>query len=318
MTTTLRRLAALVCCILALAAVAGPAAGAERVQRFVVPTPPGASPDLMARILAEHMGATLATSFVVENKPGASGAIAVESVLAPSGAPALLLAGLDHLLCGPASLGRKPRDPLADVQLIGLVNLDRWVLVGHPATARDLALMRRTARDRPLRCANAGQGSTQHAVCAWVARRLGMAVEHIPYSQPYLPDLIGGRVDIAVAPVPGVAAALRTSRVAGVMLLARERLASLPAIPTSAELDAGALVFEAGLALYGSPGLSEAEVDRLHDALQRAQADEGVQKRFVELGVDPVHSTRGAAAQALRDRMQMVDKIRLEAFGRAR
>ncbi len=318
LTITPRRLVALVTCILALGSLAGPAAGAERVTRLVVPTPAGASPDLMARILAEHMGATLATAFIVENKPGASGTIAVESILAAPSAPALLLAGLDHLLYGPAALGRKGWDPLSDVKLVGLVNHDRWVLVGHPATAGDLTLMRRTARERPLRCANGGQGTTQHAVCAWVAKRLGVAVDHIPYSQPYLPDLIGGRVDIAVLPVPGVAAALGGNRLAGVMLLARERLPAFPAIPTSAELDAGGLVYEAGLALYASPGLSEAEVDRLHDALQRAQADGAVKKRLVELGVEPVRATRDAAAQQLRERMRMVDEIRLEALGRSR
>lgn len=317
-TTTLRRLAAIVTCILALGQAAGAATGAERVTRFVVPTPAGASPDLMARILAEHMGATLTTPFVVENRPGASGTIAVESIVSTAAAPALLLAGLDHLLYGPVALGRKGWDPLSDVKLVGLVNLDRWVLVGHPATAGDVALMRRTARERPLRCANGGHGSTQHAVCAWVAKRLGMAVDHIPYSQPYLPDLIGGRVDIAVLPIPGAAAALNGNRLAGLMLLARERLPAFPTIPTSAELDAGGLVFEAGLALYASAGLSEAEVDRLHDALQRAQTDDAVKKRFIELGVDPVRATREAAAQQLRERLRMVDEIRLEALGRSR
>src|SRR5688572_19665928 len=131
LTTTLRSFAALVTCIVALGPMSEPAAGAERVTRFVVPTPAGASPDLMARILAEHMGATLATAFIVENRPGASGAIAVESVLTTGAAPALLLAGLDHLLYGPAALGRKGWDPLSDVKLVGLVNYDRWVLVGH-------------------------------------------------------------------------------------------------------------------------------------------------------------------------------------------
>jgi len=318
MTIAFHRRAAAALCLLALCLSAGSSAAAERVQRFVVPTPPGGSPDLMARILAEHMGPALGTTFVVENKPGASGAIAVESALAPSPAPALLLAGLDHLLYGPAALGRKGWDPLTDVKLVGLVNVDRWLLVGHPATAGDLAAMQRTAGERPLRCANGGQGSTQHAICAWVARRLGLAVDHIPYSQPYLPDLIGGRVDIAVLPVPGAAAALQGGRVAGVMLLARERLPSFPAIPTSAELQAGGLVFEAGLALYASPALPEAEVDRLHEALQRAQADEAVKKRFAELGVEPVRATRDAAAQQLRARLRLVDDIRLEALGRAR
>jgi len=312
----LRSLVVVTAWISAVVLPAGLAAGSERVYRIVVPTPVGTSADVMARILAEHMGATLGSSFVVENKPGASGVIAVESALTAGAAPALLMAGLDHLLYGPAALGRKPWDPLSDVKLVGLVNNDRWVVIGNPSTAGDLAGMVRTARERPLRCANGGLGTTQHAVCAWMAKRLGLAVEHIPYSQPFLPDLIGGRVDVAVTPVPGVATALNGGRVAGVMLLSRDRHPSFAGIPTSAELNAAGLIFESGVALYTGSSASEADVERLHEALQRAQSDGAVKKRFVELGVDPAPATRGDAAKQLRARIRLNDELRQEALGR--
>jgi tripartite-type tricarboxylate transporter receptor subunit TctC len=309
-------LVAFAACTLSALVAGGPVTASERVQRLVVPTPAGTSADVMARIIAEHMGATLGSSFVVENKPGASGAIGVEAALAPGATtPPLLVAGLDHLLYGPASLGRKPWDPLADVKLVGLVNNDRWVIVGNPSTAPDFAGLSRTAKERPLRCANGGVGTTQHAVCAWVAKRLGVPVEHIAYSQSFLPDLIGGRVDIAAMPVPGAAAALRGGRVAGVMLLSRERHPLFPTIPTATELSTHALLFESGLALYAPPGTAEADVERLHAALQRAQSDKVVRKRLVELGVDPAPATRADAARLLRARIQLNDEIRGETFG---
>jgi tripartite-type tricarboxylate transporter receptor subunit TctC len=315
----LRNLVAFTACILWTLVAGGPVAASERVQRLVVPMPAGTAADVMARILAEHMGATLGSTFIVENKPGASGAIAVEAVLA-SGAssPVLLVAGLDPLLYGPASLGRKPWDPLSDVKLVGLVNNDRWVVVGNPSTAPDFAGLSRTAKDRPLRCANAGLGTTQHVVCAWVSKRLGLAVEHIPYSQSFLPDLIGGRVDIAVMPIPGAAAVLKGGRVTGIMLLSRERHSSFSAIPTAAELGAQGLIFESGLALYAAPGTPEADVERLHTALQRAQSDEAIRKRLVELGVDPAPATRDDAVRLLRTRIQLNDEIRGETFGGSR
>jgi len=293
------------------------AAASQTVLRLVVPTPAGTSADVMARILAQHMGETLGSTLVVENKPGASGAIAVESVL-QAGATTLLVAGLDHIVYGPAALGRRPWDPLTDVKPVGLVNNDRWVIVGHSATAGDLQGLLRTARERPLLCANAGLGTTQHAVCAWVAKRLGVQVDHVPYSQPFLPDLIAGRVDIAAMPVPGAAAALNGGRVKGLMLLSRERHPSFPSIPTSAELDLVGVVFESGLALYAAPGVSDRDVERLHAALQRAASDTAVRKRFLELGVDPAPASRADTVQQLRSRIRLNDEIRQEALGAAR
>lgn len=318
MNSTLRNLvrAAVLVCAAALAPLH--AAASDRMMRLTVPTPPGTSADVMARLLAEHMGATLGTPIVVENRPGASGAIAVESVIqAGRTGPALLVAGLDHIVYGPAALGRKPWDPVVDLKPVGLVNNDRWVLVGNPASAGDLATLLRTGTERPLLCANGGLGTTQHAVCALAAKRLGVQVEHVPYSQPFLPDLIAGRVDMATMPLPGAAAALGGGRVKGVLLLSPDRHPAFTSIPAAAELPRP-VIFESGLAMYAGPGTSEQEVERLHEALQRAQSDPAVKKRFVELGVEPAPASRVEAVRQLRARMRLNDDMRQEALGPAR
>jgi len=270
-------------------------------------------------VLAEQMGTTLGTVIVVENKPGASGAIAVEALLQHGGpGPALMVAGLDHIVYGPAALGRKAWDPLQDLQPVGLVNQDRWVVVGHPANAADLPTLLRTAKDRPLRCANNGLGTTQHAVCAWVAQRLGVAVEHIPYNQSFWTDLIAGRVDLAAVPLPGATSVLGGGRVSGVMLLSRDRHPSFSSIPAVSELKRPDLVFESGLALYTGPATTAQVVERLHDALQRAQAAPAVIKRYADLGVEPAPASRPEAMQQLRARLQRNDEVRREALGSAR
>jgi tripartite-type tricarboxylate transporter receptor subunit TctC len=291
----------------------------ERAIRLMVPTPAGTSADVMARILAEHMGGTLGVPIVVENKPGASGAIAVESVLQPGATrPALLVAGLDHIVYGPAALGRKPWDPVTDLKPVGLVNNDRWIVIGNPASAGDMAGLQHTARERPLLCANGGLGTTQHAVCALVAKRLGVRVEHVAYSQRFMPDLIAGRVDLATVPLPGAAAALGGGRVKGVMLLSQERHPAFAAIPTGIELLQRGPVFESGLAMYAAPGMTDAEVERLHEALQRAQSDVAVRKKFVDLGVEPAPASRAEAVRQLRMRIRLNEDIRQEALGAAR
>jgi len=293
--------------------------GASGVIRMVTPTPPGAAADVMARILAEHMAQSLGQTIVVENKPGASGVIAVEAVLQSDPATmTLLVAGLDHIIYGPATMGRKPWNPLTDVAPIGLVNADRWVIVGNPASAGSWQAMVDTARQRPLRCANAGLGTTQHGVCAWFAKRTGVQAEHIPYSQSFMPDLMAGRVDIAAMPLPGAAAPLASGRLRGVALLSAVRHPSFPAIPTAAEMGQSGLVFEAGLAMYTRAGAAEALVERLHLALQKAQSDDKVKARFADLGIETVVVERSRVRTVLQERIALNEAIRAEAFGIAR
>lgn len=319
MKSSFHRLIAAAAAFAALTTFGGSWVRAAEPMRLVVPTPAGAAADVMARILAEHMGRSLGQTIVVDNKPGASGVIAMETVLnADPSAQVLFVAGLDHIVYGPAALGRQAWNPLSDVVPIGFVNSDRWVIVGQAASAGDWKAMVATSRERALRCANGGLGTTQHAVCAWFAKRVGMPVDHIPYSQPFMPDLIGGRVDIAAMPVPGAAGPLQAGRVKGVALLSKSRHPSFPAIPTATELERPDLVFEAGLAIYTRVGTPDATLDRLHAALQSAQADETVRKRFSELGVDTTLTSRADARRLLQERILLNDAIRTEAFGKAR
>jgi tripartite-type tricarboxylate transporter receptor subunit TctC len=292
---------------------------AAQTIRVVVPTPAGAAADVMARVLAEHMGRSLRQTMVIDNKPGASGVVAMESVLnADPSATVLLVAGLDHVIYGPAALGRRAWSPLDDVVPIGFVNSDRWVIVGNPESAGDWKTMVQTSRHRPLRCANAGLGTTQHAVCAWFAKRVGLEMEHIPYSQPFMPDLIGGRVDIAAMPVPGAAVSLKSGRIKGVALLSKARHPAFLDVPASPELNRPDLVFEAGLAIYARVGTPQSAVDQLHAALLEAQSDESVKKLYSELGVDTVTTTLREVRALLKERIALNDSIRTEAFGKAR
>jgi len=273
----------------------------------------------MARVLAEHMSRSLGQTIVIDNKPGASGVIAMEAVLnADASANVLLVAGLDHIVYGPSALGRKAWSPLDDVVPIGFVNSDRWIVVGNPESAGDWKTMVQTARQRPLRCANAGLGTTQHAVCGWFAKRVGLEVDHIPYSQPFMPDLIGGRVDIAAMPIPGAAVPLQSGRVMGVAILSKVRHPAFPQVPTAAELGRPDLVFEAGLAIYARTGTPPTAIDQLHAALAKAQSDESVKKRYSELGVDTAPATLLEVRTLIRDRIALNDSIRTEAFGKAR
>jgi tripartite-type tricarboxylate transporter receptor subunit TctC len=310
-------------CVLALCTAAwtfGAAAPvrAAEVVRVLVATPPGSAPDLMARLLAEHMGRGLGQATIVENRPGASGTVATEAMIAaPADGSTLYVAGFDHIVYGPAALGRKPWDPFTDLTPVGPVNQDRWMIAANPAAGGDLDALARTGRSRELRCANGGEGTTQHAICAWFARRTGLAVQHVPYARGFMADLIGGTVDLVAAPAPTLVQAVKAGQLRGILLLSTSRHPAVPDVPTATEAGRPELVFEAGIALFTSRGVPAARLEQLQAALLAAQSDPAIRDRFAELGVDTVPMQPGQAQPMLRRRLARAEQIRVEAFGKA-
>lgn len=303
-------------CLMALAA----ASIRAETLRVVTPAPPGTNADVMSRLLGEHMSRSLGRTLIVENKPGASGILATEAVLAaPANGGTLYFAGLDHIVWGPAALGRRPWDPLTDLAFIGFANADRWVILANPATTGgDLRAAQDLGRTREVRCANQGLGTTQHALCGWFAKAVGIPVLHVPYTRPFLNDLMSGIVDLAAVPAPTAVPHLRSGRLKALAILSAERHPSLPDVPSVVELGHPDLVFEAGLGIYTVAATPVAVLDRLTAALQAAQGDSELARRFAELGVDTIVTSREDAVLLLEKRLAAGNRVRAAAFATPR
>ena len=308
---------------LAAAVALGPrrvaASTSPKALQIVVPAPPGSQPDLLARWLVEPMARVAGVPGTVSNRPGAAGAIAADAVLAaPLEAGALLLGGLDHVAYVHLQNNRRPLDPFVEFVPVGTVNRDSWLVVVGPGGPEALSKLADAARRAGgLHYASGGEGSTAHLLAARLCRALAVDAVHVPYRDPWLPDLVAGRVQLAVAPTPAVLGAVRGGQLRALATLSPERLAVAAGVPTVAELGHPGLAFQGGLFLFAPAGLA-ALAPRLNGWLREAMADPEVARRYHDAGIDPAPLELEAAHTAVRGRLREVDAMRLAVFGRAR
>jgi tripartite-type tricarboxylate transporter receptor subunit TctC len=305
-------------CFLTALRSAGAAATLKSLQ-LVVPAPPGTQPDQLARWLVGPMARSAGAPGSVLNRPGAAGAVAADAVLAAlPETGTLLLGGLDHVAYSHVNNNRRPLDPLIDFVPVGAVNRDTWMVVAGMAQPTSLpALAELSRRQGGLHYASNGEGSTAHLLSARLCRSLGIEAQHVPYRDPWLADLIAGRLHFAVAPTPAVLAHVNTGKLQALTTLTETRLAVAPSVPTIRELGHAEQVFYGGLFLFAPASLAEfaTRINAwLVDALSQAEVVQG----YRDAGVEPTPLTLHETHAAIRQRLREVDEMRVTVFGRAR
>ena len=207
--------------------------------KLTVGSPPGGANDVMARIVAEHLGKQLGTTFVVDTAPGAGGLIAQNKVVAaPADGSVMLLGSVNDVLTDVISKNNKIESALSPIGTIASVP---FVLVGRPtlpATMDELARM--TRQGTRLTIGGAGAGTYAHVAAELIRRDLNANLVYVPYkgSSNALTDLIGGHLDLAMMGLPTAMPHLKsgTMRIYGVFSTRRNPLA--PDLPTLVESDA--------------------------------------------------------------------------------
>ena len=319
--TTRRQFTALALALLSPIARARADAGspALRSLQVVVPTPPGTQPDLLARWLVEPMARSAGIPGVVQNRPGAAGAIAADAVLAaaPETGP-LLLGGLDHVAYSHVNNNRRPLDPLADFVPVGAVNHDTWLVVApRESGASSLPELIAASKRAPLNYASGGEGTTAHLLAARLCRDLGIDATHVAYKDSYLPDLVAGRVQFALAPTPAMIGHVKGGRVRALASLTDERLAVLEGVPSIRELGWPQQVFYGGLFLFAPASLAP-RAPQLNEWLLAAMAQPEIAARYRDAGIEPSPMALEQVRASVLERLRAVDAMRMSVFGRAR
>lgn len=295
------------------------ASSAPRSLQLVVPTPPGTQPDLIARWLAEPIAQAAGVPVTVQNRPGASGAIAADTVMnAVPESGALLVGGLDHVAYLHVGNNRRALDPLSDLMAVGAVNRDAWLLTsGADGAMRTLGDLVARARRERLSYATPGEGTTAHLLTARLLQRLGLEATHVPYKASYLPDLIAGRVHFALGPVPSLQAQVRAGRLSGLVALSAQRLPQFEAVPSIAELGWPDQAFRGGLFLFAPPAL-HARAEEINGWLVGAQRQPEIIARYRDVGIETVTLDLQGTRREVQQRLASVDAMRMAVFGRAR
>jgi tripartite-type tricarboxylate transporter receptor subunit TctC len=291
---------ALVIASIVAAAFATPAHAQDYPTRpitLIVPYAAGGGNDVMARIVADKMGAALGQPIVVENRGGAGGSIATRAVAhAPADGYTLGLGGTGTLAIDPSLYPNVGYDPRKDFAPIGLIATSALVVLVHPSVpAKTIPELIALAKQEPgkLTYASAGVGSGIHLGAELFASMAGVKLSHIPYkgSAPALTDLLGGHVAIYFSSLPPAIGLVQDGKVRALAVTGPERSKIFPDLPTVAE---AALPGYAAVLHYGivaPAGTRKPVVDKLAAALRVAIASPDVARKIAADGAEVMGMT---------------------------
>ena len=278
----------------------------NRAVKVIVPWPPGQATDLAARIVALKLQEQLGQPFVIENKPGAGGAIGTEQVVKSAPDGYTLLAASSGPISIMPNLQKIPYDPLKDLAPVSLIAAAPFALVTHPsfpaANAKEFVALVR-ANPGKYTFASSGTGATAHMFAELFNSMAQLKAVHVPYkgSAPALTDLIGGQVGYAIETVASVGGHVKAGRLKVLGVTSARRSAALPEVPPLAEAaeipgyDAVAWIG------YAAPAGTPREVlAKLAAEIQKAVQAADLKDRYLTLGMDTTSNTPEEMAAYMR------------------
>jgi tripartite-type tricarboxylate transporter receptor subunit TctC len=265
----------------------------DRPIRWIVNFPPGGAADTLSRILAQAMGNRLGQPVVVENRPGAGGALGADILAkAPGDRHLVMMSSAASHGIGPVLYRNTPYDAVADFIHVRLVGTFPSVLAVNPdLQARDvaefLALMR--ARPGSISYGSGGNGTLNHLLGQVFGRAAGVEFTHVPYrgSAPALTDTISGTLPAIMESLPIALPHLRAGRLRPLATSEAERSPALPDVPTFAEAGFPAATATNWFGFSLPAGVAPEIVARWDGELAALLADAGVVERFAAIGVRP-------------------------------
>jgi tripartite-type tricarboxylate transporter receptor subunit TctC len=286
-----------VAALLALGAPANAADYPSRPVTLVVAFTPGGPSDVLARIVGKKMGDLLGQTFVIENRPGAGGNIAADSVAHANGDGYTLLMGNNSILATNEALYKhityNPQKDFIPITLIGTqANI---LVVNNDVPVHSLKELIALAKAQPgkINFASSGYGAAAHLAGELFKTTAQVDIVHVPYkgAAPALQDVIGGQDQMMFATAASVVGQINGNQVRALAVTTLKRTAVLPDLPTMDE--AGLKGFEASTwhGLVAPAGTPPQVVVALHDAAIKALTDAGVQASLAKLGVDIVGDT---------------------------
>src|SRR6187551_908253 len=255
----------------------------------IVPFPAGGPSDVVARIVAEHMGKVLGQTMVIENVGGAGGTLGSGRVASAAPDGYTLLAGsMGSHVAAPVLTPNIKYDSARDFVPIGPTAHSPAVIVARKDfPARDLkefvALLK--SGGATLKQAHGGIGSSSHMACLLFTSEIGAKPTLVAYrgTGPAMNDLVGGHVDFFCEQAVSVAGQITSGAIKAYAVSSSERLASLPSVPTAKELGVDyQMSIWAGI--FAPKGVSREIVEKLAVALDAALDDPALQKRLADLG----------------------------------
>lgn len=279
-----------------LAAFAAAPAAAQtfpsRPITMVVPFAPGGPTDIVARLVAERMSASLGQQVVVENVAGAAGTTGAGRVArAEPDGHTILMGPMSTMSFSPALYPNLPFNPLTDLEPIGIAASAPIIVVASkriPATTLAEFSAHLKANATTVNNGNAGIGSTSHLACLLLNNRIGASPTMVPYrgTGPAIQDLVAGNVGYICDQVTSLMGQVQAGAVTPLAVLAPTRSPVLPNVPTAAEAGMQGAEMVVWNAVFAPKGTPAPIVAALNTALRKAIDDPAARARFLQLGAE--------------------------------
>ena len=295
------------------------AQGSEKPVRIIVTFAAGGPVDTMARTIAEPLGKALGRTVIVDNKPGANGAIGANEVMrAEPDGNTLWLSSVGAAAINQAIYPRMSYNMMRDFTPVSLVanNVELFVVnaSNKAADAAEFVAQAKLQKDSaPI--ASSGKGSIPHLALLQLEQSAGVELLHVPYNgmAPALTNLMGGQVAGVFADVPAVMGHVKAGRLRALGIASKTRHPLLPDVKTFEEQGFKAVDTNNWYAMFVSSKTPPEIVKALNKAVQQAVADPAANARITQSGAEPKSSTPEEMAALLKadtDKWSRLIKVR--------
>ncbi len=268
----------------------------NRPIRIVVPFAPGGGTDVLTRILAQQVAEEFKQQVVVENRPGAGGAMGARIVAkSPADGYTLYVASTATAMM-PSLYKNLGFDPIADFAPIALIGTSPFILVAsNKLPAKTLPEMIAIAKAKPgtLSYGSAGIGSVNHVAMELFKVMANVDILHVPYkgSSAALADVIGGQLSMMMDTVISATQQVKSNTVRALASTSAERSTLSPDLPTVSELGPKGYEATVWYGLVAPKGIPDAIAQKLNFQFNKALGSSAVRQRFAALGAEPVFIT---------------------------
>ena len=264
----------------------------SRTITIVVPYPPGGPIDSLARLIAQEAAADLKQPVVVENRPGASGIVGTGAVARAEPDGYTLILGTNQTHATNQSLIKSwTFDAVKDfTPVAGVAAMPHVLVVRKDFEAKSVGGVVAMAKAKPgvLTFGSMGNGSGAHLAAELFKTKAGIDMLHVPYKglAPMTTELLAGRVDLSIAPLPGlIAQQIASGNIRALGIASARRTPQLDTIPTFAEAGVSGVEADAWSALFAPAKTPSAVIDQLYKAVAAALANESVRASLARQGL---------------------------------
>jgi tripartite-type tricarboxylate transporter receptor subunit TctC len=267
-----------------------------RPVRMIVPYPPGGGSDITGRAIGTRLNEYLGQTFVIDNRPGATGLIGTEiAAKAPADGYTIILADAPHTI-NALVYSRQRYDAIKDFTPLNLVATSPQALCANPSfsanTFKELLAMPR-AQTEKLAMGSSGLASGPHMLYEWLRLKTGLTLNHVPYKGggPSLSDAVAGQIPLVMNAVPAAFTFIKSNRLKVLAITSPQRHPLLPNTPTFVESGVKDFISFQWYGMLAPAGLHKDTVAVLNREINKALNSPEVKDRFTALTLDAAPGT---------------------------